>query len=254
MKQALVIVSFGTSVEKASLDIHAVEKALSDAIPDADVFMAYTSSIIRRILAKRGTPVPSLGEVLEDMEADYDRVIVQPTHILCGIEYDKIKAVADSYNYKFRELLFGKPLLGDAEDLKELSGVLMARYGKEDRALVLMGHGSESFSNMVYPAFQTVMRYMGCKNAYVGTVEGWPEIDDVIAQLKDAGEKSAILVPLMLVAGDHAINDMSGDEDDSWKKLIEKEGISVSCHLDGLGLLPEVQALYCRHLREIIGE
>lgn len=253
MKQALVIVSFGTSVPTAQKSIMEVEQALISAVPGADVCKALTSPTIRRKLIARGQDAYSLEEVLQKLaSADYDLVVVQPTHFLYGFEYDRIKSTVQSYADRFAKLVLGKPLMADTQDLQEVSEILREEYPPSEEALVLMGHGTEHFSNMVYPAFQTALRLTGYHGAYVGTVEGWPCITDVIGQMKADGKHSALLVPMMLVAGDHARNDMAGEEPDSWKSQLEAQGITVRCHMEGLGSLPKIQDLYCRHLQELL--
>lgn len=253
MKQALAIVSFGTSVPAAEQDLVNVEYALASAMPEAECFRALTSPTIRKKLQSRGREVYSLEELLQKLAAQgYDRVIIQPTHLLYGIEYDKIKATVQKFAPRFESLLLGKPLLADTEDLIALAMCMKEKHASQTEALVLMGHGTEHFANMVYPAFQTVLRLQNCPNVYVGTVEGWPGIEDVIAQLKADGVSKVNLVPMMLVAGDHAINDMAGSSPDSWKSRLEAAGIAVRCHMEGLGRLPQIQALYCSHLQELL--
>lgn len=248
MKQALVIVSFGTSVPAARKSIDAVTRAMAACMPEADLFLALTSPTIRRKLRARGEQAFSLEEILEAL-AGYDRVVVQPTHLLYGIEYDRIRETVAAFARRLPGLVLGTPLLAGTEDLQALAGILLEAHPRSGEAMVLMGHGTEHFANLVYPAFQTVLRLRGCSDVYVGTVEGWPGIGDVIDQLKADGVKKALLVPMMLVAGDHACNDMAGLEPDSWKNQLEAQGIAVRCHLEGLGSLEAVQALYCRHLR-----
>ena len=253
MKQALVIVSFGTSVPAAQKSIAGVEEALASVMPGADIYAALTSPTIRRILKNRGRQVFSLEETLELLAPkDYDLVVVQPTHLLYGFEYDRIKETVQSFAGKFTKLLLGKTLLADTEDLLSVAEYLREEYPPCEEALVLMGHGTEHFSNVVYPAFQTTLRLLNYPGAYVGTVEGWPSIEDVIRQLKADGKKDVLLVPMMLVAGDHACNDMAGDKPDSWKSQLEAEGFTVRCHMEGLGNLTQIQSLYCRHLRDLL--
>lgn len=251
MKQALVIVSFGTSVPGAQKSIADVEQALAAVMPDADVYKALTSPTIRRKLIARGQQAYSLEETLQ-MLAGYDLVVVQPTHFLFGFEYDRIQAAVNAFTGKFAKLILGKPLMADTEDLLAVAEILREEYPPNEEALVLMGHGTEHFSNMVYPAFQTALRLSGFRDAYVGTVEGWPSIDDVISQLKADRKERVLLVPLMLVAGDHACNDMAGEEPDSWKSRMEAQGFTVRCHMEGMGNLPQMQSLYCRHLRRLL--
>lgn len=253
MKQALIIVSFGTSVPAARKSIDDVEEALTSVMPGADYYTALTSPTIRRILRSRGQQANSLEDVLEMLAPmGYDRVVVQPTHLLCGFEYDKIKAAVAAYSSKFAALHLGKPLLSGTEDLLALARLVKQELVEPNHTLVLMGHGTEHFANIVYPAFQTTLRLMDCPDAYVGTVEGWPDIQTVIRQLKADGRQNLLLVPLMLVAGDHAIHDMAGDSPDSWKSRLEAEGFTVKCRMAGLGQLPQVQSLYCRHLKDFL--
>ena len=147
----------------------------------------------------------------------------------------------------------GLPLAADSESLRALAACMVRRFGQpEGGALVLLGHGTEHFANMVYPAMQTALRLAGGRRAYMGTVEGWPGFDEVLAQLKEDGCGQALLVPFMLVAGDHALNDMAGDGPKSWKSRLEAAGVGVRCRMRGLGALPEVQALYGARLREIV--
>lgn len=254
MKQALLIVSFGTSVPEARGSISAVEEALAATLPGAEVCTAITSPTIRRILKGRGQQALSLEEALEKLvPMQPEKLIIQPTHMLGGVEYDKICRTVAEYSGRFAAVTLGRPLLHDTADLRILAACIAERYAGEPDALVLMGHGTSHPANLVYPAFQTALRLSGRSNAYVGTVEGWPTIDEVIGELKAAGEKDVLLAPLMLVAGDHACNDMAGDGPDSWKSKLEAEGFRVRCHMEGLGELPGVRELYCRHLREAAG-
>lgn len=252
MKQALVIVSFGTTVPSAQKNILDVEKMLSATMPGAESYSALTSPTIRKKLIRRGQQAYSLEEVLEKLAGEaYDLVAVQPTHLLYGIEYDRIKTVVQSFAGRFEKLVLGKPLITDTEDLLTVAEILRAEYPPQEEALVLMGHGTAHFANMIYPAFQTALRLIDYPGAYVGTVEGWPSLDDVMRQLKADGKRSVLLVPMMLVAGDHACSDMAGEDKDSWKSRLEAEGFTVRCHLDGMGSLPQIQQLYCRHLRDL---
>lgn len=253
MKQALIVVSFGTSVPSAQKNIADVEEALAGVMTGADIFTALTSPTIRRKLRSQGREVFGLEEVLERLApGSYDRVVVQPTHLLYGFEYDRIRETVAAFAGRFPQLLLGKPLLAGTEDLHAMAAILKEEYPPSQEALVLMGHGTEHFANMVYPAFQTVLKLDGFSGAYVGTVEGWPSIDDVIRQLHADGRKSVLLVPMMLVAGDHACNDMAGPDPDSWKSRLEAEGFTVRCHMQGLGGLTAMQSLYCRHLQDLI--
>lgn len=254
MKTALLCVSFGTSVPAARKSITAVEEALHIEMPEADFYRVFTSKTIRRILASKGEIVWSMDEALEHLtDGSYDRVVIQPTHFLYGLEYESLKASVEEAKKRFPALLLGAPLLSGTEDLQALAQVLSKEFPKkENSALVLMGHGTPHFSNVVYPAIQAVFHMMGRKDVYVGTVEGWPEIEEICRELRTGNYTHVRTAPLMLVAGDHALNDMAGDEADSWKSILTQEGYEVECIMQGLGVLPGVQEMYCRHLQELL--
>ena len=254
MKTALLCVSFGTSVPAARKSITAVEKALHTEMPEADFYRVFTSKTIRRILSEKGETVWSMDEALEHLtDGSYDRVVIQPTHFLYGLEYESLKASVEEAKKRFPALLLGAPLLSGTGDLQALAQVLSEEFPqKENSALVLMGHGTPHFSNVVYPAIQAVFHMMGRKDVYVGTVEGWPEIEEICKELQTGEYTQVRTAPLMLVAGDHALNDMAGDEEDSWKSILTQEGYQVECIMQGLGVLPGVQEMYRRHLQELL--
>ena len=251
MRQAIVIVSFGSSVETARVQqISAVEEAIKAETPGSLAYTAYTSPTIRRILRGRGISIPSLEEALDQMLEDgITDALVQPTHLLYGIEYDKMKATVDAYAGRFASLQFGIPLLATTEDLRELAAILSEAYPrKEGEALVFLGHGTDHFANVVYPALQMIFHMQGREDVLIGTVEGWPSYEEVRAQLHVSALR---MVPLMLVAGDHAIHDMAGDGEDSWKRRFEEDGLAVQCVLQGLGAMPPIQELYQNHIRTL---
>lgn len=252
MKQALICVSFGTTVPSARQEIEAVEQALSAAAPERVMVRAFTSGMIRRVLAGRGQPVPSLPEALESLRRDgVEDVFVQPTHFLCGVEYDKLRAEALSAASSFARLRVGRPLLASTEDLRAVAAMVADCFPAETgRAVVLMGHGSTHFANVVYPAIQTIFELAGRPDIRVGTVEGWPTLEEVRETLRNMKVGRVHLAPLMLVAGDHALNDMAGEGPDSWKTLLEQDGYAVTATLKGLGRREEIQALYAAHLTQ----
>lgn len=253
MKTALVCVSFGTRVPAARKNITAVEEALRAELTDADFFRVFTSPTIRRRLAQEGETILSLEETLARLLREgYEKVLVQPTHFLYGLEYENIKSSVQAAEKDFASITLGVPLLSQTADLQTLAQILAEEFPqKENCALVFMGHGTPHFSNVVYPAIQAVFHMMGRRDVYVGTVEGWPEIGEICAQLKPHGYTNVKAVPFMLVAGDHALHDMAGDEDDSWKSILTREGYEVDCVLQGMGVLPGVQQLYRQHLRAL---
>lgn len=252
MKQALLCVSFGTSVAAARESITAVEEALRPLAGDAGFYRAFTSSTIRRILAQRGETVPSVEEAFAQLEADGVRsIFVQPTHLLPGIEYDKIKAETERRKPRFAHLELGRPLLAGEEDIRDLALAVADAYtAQEGERLVLLGHGTDHAANAVYPGLQECLWALGRRDVLVGTVEGFPDYEEVAARLAEGCEKTVRLAPLMLVAGDHARNDMAGPEEDSWKSRLEVAGYTVCCVMQGLGMLKAVQALYHRRAAE----
>ncbi len=256
MDKALLIVSFGTSVPGAEAAILNVEAALKNACPDREAYRAYTSRIICRKLAREGRPVPSPEEALDTVAAAGCRdVVIQPTHLTPGDEYEKLCRIAAGYEDRFDRLRIAPPLIASPEDLLAVSKAVLAHYPpREGRALLLMGHGSGHIANMIYPALQTAFRLLGAGSVYVGTVEGWPGIQDCLPQLRENRPCTVDLAPLMLVAGDHVQNDMAGDEPDSWKSLLEAEGFAVCCHLEGLGAWEEICDLYAQRLRLLCGD
>ena len=250
MGRVLIAASFGTSVPEARRAVTAVEEALWREAPPYKPVRIFTSPTIRRILAGRGENVPSLTEALEQLSHSGIRcAAVQPTHLLYGIEYDKLKAEAEAFAGKYGALAVGRPLLADAAALQAFASRLCGDYPPEDGgAVVFMGHGTEHFANAVYPALQTALRLEGREDLLVGTVEGWPALEDAVRQLAAGGPKRVRLVPLMLVAGDHARNDMDGE----WKPRLEEAGHAVLCEFTGLGERPWVREMYAERVRELL--
>lgn len=256
MRQAVVCVSFGTSVPAGRENITAVETVLRRTAGDRIFVSAFTSGVIRRVLRQRGETVCSVAEALEALwKQGVEEVLLQPTHILCGNEYGKMRREAEPWRDKFHSLCFGKPLLADTEDLRMLAAALSAAYpAQAGESLVLFGHGTDHAANLAYPALQTAFALAGRRDVLVGTVEGWPAFPEVLGQLEERGAGGVHLVPLMLVAGDHALNDMAGAEPESWKSRLEAAGFTVRATLRGLGLLPEVQAMYRARLEEALAQ
>lgn len=254
MKTALLCVSFGTSVPAARKSITAVEDALRKELPEADFFRAYTSKTIRRKLSEQGETVWSVDEALEKLtDGSFDRIVIQPTHILYGLEYENLRASVEAARVQFPEITLGTPLLSHITDLQALAEIISEEYPREQGGcLLLMGHGTPHFSDVVYPAMQTVFHMMGRTDVFVATVDGWQDITEVIPHLKKQNFTSARTVPMMLVAGDHALNDMAGDQPDSWKSCLAREGFRVECVMQGLGMHPGVQKMYREHLRGIL--
>ncbi len=263
-KKELLVVSFGTSYnESRELTIGGIEGALTEAYPDYEVKRAFTSQIIiDKLLERDGLTIMNVSEALEDAVANgVDTLVVQPTHLMDGFEYTDLAEELSEYEGKFARLALAKPLLIDDADYTEVARALINRtmeYNDGETAICFMGHGTEADSNQAYGKLQQTLRDLGSEVIYIGTVEAEPSFQDVIDTVKATQEngtcvyKRAVLIPLMVVAGDHANNDMAGDEEDSWKSMFEAEGFAVDCVLEGLGQNEEIRQIYVRHTREAI--
>ena len=254
----LLVVSFGTSFnDSRRLTIGAVESALEKAFPEYAVRRGFTSQIIIDHVAKRD------GEIIDNMQEALDRavdngvktLVVQPTHLMNGLEYEEMSKAIAQYSDAFEKISIGQPLLTSDEDFQAVAKAITeatADYDDGETAIVFMGHGTEAESNGVYAKMQQVLTDGGYAHYYVGTVEATPSLDDVLAAVKQGSYKRVVLRPLMVVAGDHANNDMAGDDDDSWKTTFEKEGYEVVCEVEGLGALEAVQQLYVEHAQAAV--
>lgn len=246
-KGAILVVSFGTSYEETlEKTIAATERRIAEAYPDYEHRRAFTSGIVIRVLAKRGIKVDDVATALGRLRDEgFTRVVIQPLHLIPGVEYHELLVEAGKARATFAELAVGEPLLSGPESFFELARVLEPSLPAcaPGEAVVFMGHGTHHAANAAYPTMQRVFDDLGLP-VYVGTVEGYPELPGVIRLLKRDGVRKVTLLPLMMVAGDHANNDMAGDEDDSWKSVLTREGFEVECALRGLGELPAVRDLY----------
>lgn len=250
--KAILVVSFGTSYNDNRVkSICELEKAIADAHPDRELRRAWTSKMIIAKLKKRDNEhIDYIDEALERLIADGVKdVIVQPTHVMNGEEYDFVKEFVENYKDKFECIAMGKPLLTTDEDYDNTVEAIaedMVPLAK-DSALVLMGHGTEHFANATYSELQLKLLFAGYKDVYVTTVEGFPSFDSTIAMMKGKGYKDVTLAPFMIVAGDHANNDMAGDEEDSLKSIMESEGYSVKCVIKGIAEYPSFRKLFVEH-------
>ena len=253
-EKGLLAVSFGTSVPEAETAIINVENVLKKAFPGREFARAFTSRIICRKLEREGRPVDSPEMALERLLAEGVReLLIQPTHLTPGDEFDKLCGIVEEYRGRFNAVHMGRPLISGDEDLLAVADAVLRRYPtRACEALLLMGHGSGHFANMIYPALQTAFRLRGAENVFVGTVEGWPLFEDCLTQLKSLAPERVKLAPLMLVAGDHALNDMAGPEEDSWRGRLAAEGFAVEYHAEGIGMWDEICGIYCEHARAAV--
>jgi len=250
-KKGLLVVSFGTSYsETREKTIGAIERNLAKEFDDYKLYRAFTSKIIKRNLEKEGLCIFDVKEAMEQMLEDgVQEVLVQSTHIINGVEFDMMCDDLAPFRGKFNSIKVGKPLLTGYEDYKELAQIIHDVFPVEkDEALVLMGHGSDHHANSAYPAFEYVLKALAYNHILVGTVEGYPELKEVKRQLERDHIKKICLAPMMIVAGDHANNDMIGT-DDSWKAEFEEEGYEVRYYLQGLGEFEGVQKMFLCHAK-----
>lgn len=259
-KPAVLVVSFGTSYnDTRDKTIGAIEKQIEKDYPDYQVRRAFTSqTIIDKLKERDNLEIDNVEEALDRLVSDgVKTLIVQPTHLMSGYEYDDLAAAVKEVEDKFDAVAMGSPLLTNDEDFDEVAAalpVITEKYNKEGTAIVFMGHGTEHDSNGVYTKLQDQLTNSGADNYFIGTVEATPTLDDIVAAVKKGGYKKVVLQPLMVVAGDHANNDMAGDDDDSWKSVFEKEGFEVECVLSGLGEFEEIRSIYSAHVGAAISE
>ena len=257
-EKELLVVSFGTSYnDSRRLTVGAIENAIENAFPDYSVRRGFTSQIIIDHVKKRDNV--SIDNVTEALNRAVDNgvktLVVQPTHLMNGLEYtDLVNELADNSD-AFEQVAVGEPLLTSDDDFKAVISAITdatKEYDDGETAICFMGHGTEADSNSVYTKMQETLKAAGYDNYFVGTVEATPSLDDVIAAVKAGGYKKVVLRPLMIVAGDHANNDMAGDEDGSWKTEFEKAGFEVTTVVEGLGSVQAIQDLFVAHAQAAI--
>ena len=274
----LLVVSFGTSFNDSRVaDIKGIEDALQAAYPDWSVRRAFTAQIIiNHIQARDGEKIDNMTQALDRAVANgVKNLVVQPTHLMHGAEYDEMCEAIEAYKDQFESVSIAEPMLGEVGSdatvinadkeavAKAITAAAVSEAGFESleaakdagTAFVFMGHGTAHVAKVTYSQMQTQMQNLGYENVFIGTVEGEPEetsAEAVIEAVKAAGYTNVVLRPLMVVAGDHANNDMAGSDDDSWKTLFEAAGFTVDCQIYGLGEIADVQALYVAHTKAAI--
>ena len=274
----LLVVSFGTSFNDSRVaDIKGIEDALQAAYPDWSVRRAFTAQIIiNHIQARDGEKIDNMTQALDRAVANgVKNLVVQPTHLMHGAEYDEMCEAIEAYKDQFESVSIAEPMLGEVGSdatvinadkeavAKAITATAVSEAGFESleaakdagTAFVFMGHGTAHVAKVTYSQMQTQMQNLGYENVFIGTVEGEPEetsAEAVIEAVKAAGYTNVVLRPLMVVAGDHANNDMAGSDDDSWKTMFEAAGFTVDCQIHGLGEIADVQALYVAHTKAAI--
>ena len=254
----LLVVSFGTSFNDSRREtIGAIEKAMIEAFPEYDVRRGFTSQIIiDHVYSRDGEVIDNMTEALDRAVANgVKNLVVQPTHLMPGFEYNDVVDEVAQYADAFDKIVIGQPILDTDADFQTVANAIAsatAEYDDGETAIVFMGHGTEADSNEVYAKMQTVLSNMGKTNYFIGTVEAEPSVDDVLEAVKAGSYKRVILEPLMIVAGDHANNDMAGGEEDSWDAIFREAGYEVVPVLRGLGSFPEIQQLLVRHAQAAV--
>ena len=262
MKKAILVVSFGTShLDTLRVTIEKAENQIRDHFNDYDIYRAFTShKIIRKLREKYEMFIDTPEEVMAKLyEDDYEDVIIQPLHMIPGEEYIYINKIGEAYKDKFRSVKMGRPIFyyQGIENLPQDYSLFIEATKKlyeENNAVVYVGHGTAHSANAVYGCLQTVFEDEGYENVFVGTVEGYPNFEAVLKRLKRKNIDEVTLAPLMVVAGDHAKNDMASDEEGSWKSMLEKEGIKVNIYLKGLGENERFNQLYINRIEDLINE
>lgn len=250
MKKGIILVSFGTThVDTEKKTIGRIQELFASVFDEYYIYSAYTSDIVRKVLAKRDKrTVMDVETALQRMKQEgIEEVLLQPTHIIDGIENQKMKKAAEGYRDVFSRLAIGEPLLSSATDyVKAAEAVLEELQPDDETALLFMGHGTEHPANAAYAVLQDCFHRMGHKNVFVATVEGVPGIEEIMYRLDREKYTRLLLAPFMVVAGDHARNDMAGDAD-SWKNLLIKKGYTVDCRIQGLGEYEKIRNIYVEH-------
>ncbi|MBO4886397.1 MAG: sirohydrochlorin cobaltochelatase [Clostridia bacterium] len=259
-EKELLVVSFGTSFnDSRRLTIGGIEAAIAEAVPDFSVRRGFTAQIIIDHVERRdGIHIDNVTEALDRAVANgVKTLVVQPTHLMHGFEYDELMETLGGYADAFEQVVVAEPLLTSDEDFARVAQILIdvtKDYDDGKTAIVYMGHGTEHEYNKVYAQMQGVLDGIGAGNYYVGTVEAEPSLEDVMEAIADKGYTRVVLRPMMVVAGDHANNDMAGDEEDSWKTILTEAGYEVECVLEGLGQVPEIQQIYVEHAQAAVAQ
>ncbi|MDR3074996.1 MAG: sirohydrochlorin cobaltochelatase [Candidatus Methanoplasma sp.] len=256
--RAILVVSFGTSYnETRARTIGAIEDQIAKEYPDWEVRRAFTSRmVIKKLLRRDGERVDHITDAMERLISDGIRTaVVQPTHIMNGMEYDDMIRAVSEYRDRFDSLSVGRPLLTSAEDyvnaVSAIASTVLKEAGRETgTAVVLMGHGSEHYANSSYSQLYLELLLSGFPDVYVTTVEGFPDFEDTVRLMDGKDYRDAVLFPFMLVAGDHAENDMAGDDEGSLKSVMESHGCKVRCIMKGLGEYREFRDIFVAHVHD----
>lgn len=252
-KKGILVVSFGTAYARTRrLTIDAIRNTIQEAHPECAVYEAWTSKrIIQKLLDTTGERIRTVGEALEEMARDGIRELyIQPTHVIDGIENERMKEEAGTYEDRFQRMVFGQPLIASGEDMEAMVRIIQKEHADllPDEALILMGHGSAHAASVAYEQMNRMFRQCERQNIWMCTVEAEPGIEEALRGIRQTSVTRVRLAPFLIVAGNHAMKDMVGPEEDSWMNLCKKAGYEVNCCMRGLGEYPEVRALFLQHL------
>ena len=253
-KKGILTVSFGTShLDTLEKTIAKIEEDISVAFPEYRIYRAFTSNMILRKLQKQQIEIHDVKGALEQMEADGIRhVIVQPTHVIHGLEYDKMAEQLEEFKDRFETIRAGAPLLSVTQDYKKAIHAVMSEiHVEEDEILIFMGNGSEHPANASYALLEYLFHYLGYERVLVGTVEGFPNLEAVKKKMRASGLQKVVLMPFMIVAGNHAKKDMDGEKD-SWKSELLREGYEVRTVLQGLGEFSGIRRIFLEHMQAVM--
>lgn len=254
--KAILVVSFGTSyVEALNKTISKIEEDIQNKFTDYKVFHAFTSKMIIKKLESNNFYVNSVIKAIEEMiDQNVKELIVQPTHVINGLENTLMINEIKNYSNQFDSIKIGKPLLSSTYDCQKLTDILSNEFSylKSDEVLVCMGHGTSNQANAAYLTLNNTLKDLGYKNIHIGTMKGSQNLDTIIKKLKQDNLKKVTLFPLMIVAGNHAINDMSSDKENSWKSILLNNGFQVKCVIKGLGEIKAIREMIIEHLNNVI--
>ena len=253
-KKAILVVSFGSSYEETRKQtIDQIEQDIASNFPDYILYRAFTSPRIRQALKRKGEGIDSVEEAMERIKNDgIEDLIVQPTFIIGGKEYDQMYQNVEAFKGDFHSLLIGTPLLYTMEDYFKVATAFTKSLGKidEEEAIICMGHGTEHFMSVSYAALDYVFKESAHPAIYMATIEAYPGLDQVMGQIKSKSYKKVRIVPFMIVAGHHAFKDMKGTGENAWEYRLQQAGYEVECMMQGLGEIPEIRAIFVEHAKQ----
>ncbi len=255
--KAILVVSFGTTyLDTLKKNIENLENKIAEKHTDYKVFRAFTSKIVMKKLAEKGIFIPDVTEALEKIQKEgFNEVIVFPTHIMSGFEYDKICRLAKPFEEKFQSFKIGNELLCTMDDIDYFAENMISEYPLScDEAMIFVGHGTEHHANILYSAINYMFFHKGHSEYMISTVEGFPDFQETFADLAKQNKKKVKIAPLLLVAGDHATNDIAGDEEDSLKMQLKSKGYEVEPYIKGLGEYEFIIDLYLNHLEKVMNK